>query len=89
MIIMIHREANERSGAFMDHAGQLRDLRTGSVIIERGDVQIAEEEEEIPETEDPSLASGYSFFDSVEVDLLNRRRKGHRNVGKIVPLSEY
>jgi len=88
MVILNHRQANERAGAFMDHSGVLRDVRTGSAIV--GD-DIDEDDEDVLEPEEP-LTSGYSFFDSGEVDLLNQRHKKHRkrqSVGKIIRIAEY
>ena len=32
MIILNYKQANERDGAFMDHSGVLRDVRTGNKI---------------------------------------------------------
>lgn len=32
MILQIHRQANERAGNFVDHAGVLRDAKTGKAI---------------------------------------------------------
>ncbi|KAG8708043.1 hypothetical protein FRC08_000137 [Ceratobasidium sp. 394] len=32
MVLQIHRQANERSEAFVDHSGVLRDSRTGKMI---------------------------------------------------------
>lgn len=42
MIVAQYKAANERDGAFVDHSGALRDLRTGTVLV----APAAEEEEE-------------------------------------------
>ncbi|KAF8523590.1 acyltransferase ChoActase/COT/CPT [Gautieria morchelliformis] len=83
LIIHIYRQANERPPPFMDHAGTLRDAKTGHAIVKHLD-GVAEDElddEDIP---------GYSFFDSGGMDLLNRRRDRRRpSIGKRLQIAEY
>jgi carnitine O-acetyltransferase len=38
----------------------------------------------------PTIAAGYSFFDSGDIELLGRKARAPRyNVGKVIKLSEY
>jgi len=91
MVIGLHRSANERAGPFVDHAGVLRDARTGVPIQNaysddpeewlRGSTQADGDGEEL---------TGYSFFDSGEVDPLRRSRVRDRlTVGKPLAIAEY
>ncbi|KAI0050201.1 acyltransferase ChoActase/COT/CPT [Auriscalpium vulgare] len=84
ILIGLVRAANERPAPFVDHAGTLRDARTGRAI--NGLTSDDEDEEQ-----DTMRASGYSFFDSFDVELLGRARKRttHFNVGKVIPMAEY
>jgi carnitine O-acetyltransferase len=43
MLVQVWKEANEKPEAFMDHAGVLRDARTGEPIV--GDGEVEEEDE--------------------------------------------
>ncbi|KZV79022.1 acyltransferase ChoActase/COT/CPT [Exidia glandulosa HHB12029] len=71
MVLQLHRQANERPRPFVDHAGVLRDARTG-VPISAAYIDTEEEDER-------EADAGYSFFDSGEVDLLKRARtREHR-----------
>jgi len=80
MLIQLHRSANQKAEPFVDHAGILRDSKTGRPI--NGHVS----EEEVDE--DPMM--GYSFFDSASIELAGRRsRIIHGNVGRVLPLSDY
>lgn len=80
MLIQLHREANERPAPFVDHAGVLRDSKTGRPINSHV----------MEVTEDDDGMVGYSFFDSAEVELAGRRKRYQQpNVGKIIPLAEY
>ncbi|CAL1705975.1 unnamed protein product [Somion occarium] len=83
-LIQLHLSANERSEPFVDHAGVLRDAKTGRPI--HGS---PEKERIVFELED--TLPGYSFFDSGDVELLGRRRKApsYYNTGKVIPLAEY
>lgn len=92
MVLQIHRQANERPESFVDHSGMLRDAKTGKVIANlmyqtpaqtpaANMLELAEQEE--------ALTSGYSFFDSVEVQKFNRRRPRPTNIGKVLQISEY
>ncbi|KAF8332392.1 acyltransferase ChoActase/COT/CPT [Cantharellus anzutake] len=69
LVNMIYRQANERSGAFVDHSGNLIDARTGSALVVP--VELPEEGEDdgaaAEEEEEGGLLSGYSFFDSVSI----------------------
>ncbi|CAE7114775.1 unnamed protein product [Rhizoctonia solani] len=90
LILQIHRAANERTGNFVDHSGALRDSKTGKVIAQLN----AQTPAHTPglgalELEDEASTSGYSFFDSVEVQKLARRRPRNTAVGKVLQISEY
>ncbi|KAH8824225.1 acyltransferase ChoActase/COT/CPT [Flagelloscypha sp. PMI_526] len=94
LLIQIHRSANERPAPFVDHAGVLRDSKTGRKIdgyhVREGSVEDEEEEEEVTGEGD---VAGYSFFDTNDVALLGqhqRRVKRNRlSVGKVLQMSEY
>lgn len=78
LLIQLHRAANERPAPFIDHAGVLRDSKTGRPI------------NGYETDEDQITLPGYSFFDTGEVELLGqRRRQPYANVGKVIPLAEY
>ncbi|KAG8700919.1 hypothetical protein FRC09_005660 [Ceratobasidium sp. 395] len=90
MVLQIHRQANERGEAFVDHSGVLRDAKTGKMIANL----TAQTPAEAPdlgasELEEEASTSGYSFFDSVEVEKFKRRRPRHSAVGKVLQISEY
>ncbi|KZV71963.1 acyltransferase ChoActase/COT/CPT [Peniophora sp. CONT] len=83
ILMSLMRAANERAAPFVDHAGILRDSKTGRPI--NGVVE---------QDDDPELIetiSGYSFFDSHDVDLVGRSRgrARHFSVGKAIPMAEY
>jgi carnitine O-acetyltransferase len=61
MLRQIYRKANERPAPWVDHAGNLRDPRTGMKLagIKGANGALSSEEEEEEEI------AGYSFFDSV------------------------
>jgi len=89
MIIQLHRLANERPNTLLDNSPSLlRTQRTGNALISTSD--LSEEEAEL---DGDMLTSGYSFFDSGDVDLLNRNRNRKRTsphaVGKTLKLAEY
>lgn len=86
MVLQLHRQANERPRPFVDHAGVLRDARTG-VPISAAYIDDTEDDEKTAYDQ----LTGYSFFDSGEVDLLKRARvREHRFlVGKPLPIAEY
>lgn len=97
MLIQLHREANERPAPFVDHAGVLRDSKTGRPINGRA---IEASEDDDPMGKFLSVQSmfsyrvrvvvGYSFFDSADVELASRRKRYQQpNIGKIIPLAEY
>ncbi|KAG1720928.1 carnitine acetyl transferase [Suillus lakei] len=83
-LIQLHRSANERPAPFVDHAGILRDSKTGRPINGHGygsDESGSDYEDTMP---------GYSFFDSGDIDLLGRRKRSpYANIGKVLPLSDY
>ena len=100
MLIQLHREANERPAPFVDHAGVLRDSKTGRPI--NGHTTEATEDDDAMSESFYDLrlckgseifrdtTVGYSFFDSAEVELASRRKRYQQpNVGKIIPLAEY
>lgn len=84
ILIQLHRSANERPAPFVDHAGILRDSKTGRPINGHGygsDESGSDYEDTMP---------GYSFFDSGDIDLLGRRKRSpYANIGKVLPLSDY
>jgi len=77
MLIHLHRSANEHSAPFVDHAGVLRDSKTGRPINGHGD------QEEV----DEDTMFGYSFFDSADIEMAGRRKRA--NVGRVLSLAEY
>ncbi|QRW11972.1 carnitine O-acetyltransferase [Ceratobasidium sp. AG-Ba] len=90
MILQIHRQANERNEAFVDHSGVLRDSKTGKAIANlRAQTPAQTPGINALELEEEALTSGYSFFDSVEVEKFKRRRQRHSAVGKVLQISEY
>jgi carnitine O-acetyltransferase len=94
ILIQLHRDANERPEPFVDHAGVLRDSKTGRAI--NGDVDHDAEEESITIGEfldyhisiDNGInlvpgSGGYSFFDSGDVELVPHMRKSpYHHVGE-------
>ena len=98
MLIQLHREANERPAPFVDHAGVLRDSKTGRPINGHA-VEVAEDDDSMGElfpalhlcsaAEQYHVTVGYSFFDSAGVGLVSRGKRYQPNVGKIIPLAEY
>ncbi|KAI0069564.1 CoA-dependent acyltransferase [Panus rudis PR-1116 ss-1] len=87
-LIQLHFSANERPEPFIDHAGILRDSKTGRPI--NGRVSPDKDKNPYEDAIEDTLP-GYSFFDSGDVELLGRRRRApsYYNTGKIIPLSEY
>jgi carnitine O-acetyltransferase len=86
VLVALVRAANERPEPFVDHAGVLRDSKTGRRI--NGSVSDDEEEVDsirassaLPLLEMgwndllPLYTAAYSFFDSYDVELLGRTRK--------------
>ncbi|KZT56722.1 acyltransferase ChoActase/COT/CPT [Calocera cornea HHB12733] len=98
MIIHIYRAANERAGSFVDHSGVLRDARTGEPIS-IGSLSVdthvrgPPDEDKTPGSVTPNddmMTTGYSFFDSGEVDLLARpRKRSAYGVGRSLLMSDY
>ncbi|EPQ51919.1 acyltransferase ChoActase/COT/CPT [Gloeophyllum trabeum ATCC 11539] len=80
LLIQLHLSANERPAPFIDHAGVLRDSKTGRPI----NGQSVESEES------DAIMPGYSFFDSGDIELLGRRKRSpYEHVGRVIPLAEY
>jgi len=80
LLIQLHASANERPAPFVDHAGVLRDSKTGRPLSGHGYECEANEE----------IMPGYSFFDSGDIELLGRRKRSpYEHVGRIIPLAEY
>ncbi|PCH35943.1 acyltransferase ChoActase/COT/CPT [Wolfiporia cocos MD-104 SS10] len=79
MLIEMHLSANPQGEPFVDHSGVLRDSKTGRPISGHG------------KHDDEDTMTGYSFFDSGDVELLGRRKRmpAYYNTGRIIPLAEY
>ncbi|EIW74513.1 carnitine acetyl transferase [Coniophora puteana RWD-64-598 SS2] len=83
VLVQLHRSANERPAPFVDHAGILRDSKTGRPIS--GQNYVSDGEEDYEDT-----MPGYSFFDSGDIELLGGRKKSpYANVGKTLPMSDW
>ncbi|KAH9932526.1 acyltransferase ChoActase/COT/CPT [Fomitopsis serialis] len=82
LLIQQHASANPKPEPFVDHAGILRDSKTGRPI--NGQAHGHGEYDDV-------TMPGYSFFDSGDVELLGRRKRmpSYYNTGKIIPLAEY
>ncbi|KAH7907585.1 carnitine acetyl transferase [Hygrophoropsis aurantiaca] len=84
ILVQLYLSANERPAPFVDHAGILRDSKTGRPI--NGHANASDEEGSDYEDTMP----GYSFFDSGDMELLGgRKRSPYANIGKVLPLSDY
>lgn len=81
VLVALVRAANEQPEPFVDHAGVLRDSKTGRRI----NGSVSDDEEGV------DGIPTYSFFDSYDVELLGRtrKRKDPHTVGKVIPLVEY
>ncbi|KAI0270270.1 acyltransferase ChoActase/COT/CPT [Russula aff. rugulosa BPL654] len=81
VLVALVRAANERPEPFVDHAGVLRDSKTGRRI----NGSMSDDEEDV------DSIPAYSFFDSYDVELLGRTRKRQdpHTIGKVIPLVEY
>ncbi|KAJ3538925.1 hypothetical protein NMY22_g4960 [Coprinellus aureogranulatus] len=83
ILIQLHKAANQGPAPFVDHAGVLRDGKTGRPIHGATSDSSSDEEEVVP-------MPGYGFFDSGEVEKLGRKKKSRfSDVGKVIPLAEY
>ncbi|KAI0338209.1 acyltransferase ChoActase/COT/CPT [Trametopsis cervina] len=84
LLVQLHLSANPRPEPFVDHAGVLRDSRTGRPINGR----ISPEHDAYDDTD---TMPGYSFFDSGDVEVLGRRKRApaYYNTGKVIPMAEY
>ncbi|ORY23803.1 acyltransferase ChoActase/COT/CPT [Naematelia encephala] len=90
MLIGLWKEANERPEAFIDHAGILRDARTGKPIEEGPD-----------EADDTSTAGnnnvgqaeemmgGFGFFDVGAQEVAIQAKRRRPQVGKTLSIAEY
>ncbi|KAG8892297.1 hypothetical protein FRC01_014244 [Tulasnella sp. 417] len=87
MIVALYKAANERTDAFVDHSGALRDVKTGTVLVPPAN----EEEEAEDEVDVDEITGGYSFYDSGEVEsfIAKNRKRERRRVGRILQISEY
>jgi len=84
LLIQLHRSANERPAPFVDHAGVLRDSKTGRAINGYAGNGYSDDWE----AEDLAMP-GYSFFDSGDVELAGpRKRPPYYNVGKVLQMAE-
>jgi carnitine O-acetyltransferase len=88
ILIQLHRSANERPAPFADHAGILRDAKTGQPINGHrywSDKSGSDYEGTMRESISHAqlfisllkhlFLAGYSFFDSGDIDLLRRRKR--------------
>ncbi|KAF8125069.1 acyltransferase ChoActase/COT/CPT [Boletus edulis] len=83
ILVQLYLSANERPAPFVDHSGILRDSKTGRPINGSGSDDGASDGYE-------DTMTGYSFFDSGDVELLGGRKKSpYANIGTVLPLSEY
>lgn len=69
ILIQLHRSTNERPAPFFDHAGILRDSKTGRPISNSHGYGSDESGSDYENT-----MPGHSFFDSGDIDLLGRRK---------------
>lgn len=74
ILIQLHLSANERAEPFVDHAGVLRDSKTGRAI---NGLLVTAEKATMDAYDDyyGDTMPGYSFFDSGDVELLARGRR--------------
>jgi carnitine O-acetyltransferase len=96
VLVALVRAANERPEPFVDHAGVLRDSKTGRRID--GSVPVSDDEEDVDSMrasfsllfvsltcDNLFCTATYSFFDSYDVELLGRsrtKRQDSHTVGK-------
>lgn len=81
LVMHIHRQANERSDAFVDHSGVLIDSKTGVPLVSSIIMEEDEDEEGTVADDLDMYTDGYSFFDSGEVEKLTTKR--HRKRGSV------
>ncbi|KAI6044714.1 carnitine acetyl transferase [Pisolithus marmoratus] len=85
VLIQLYLSANERPAPFVDHSGVLRDSKTGRPIN-----GATNHSEDATDGDLEDTMTGYSFFDSGDIELLGgRKRSAYANIGKVLPLSEY
>ncbi|KIK90875.1 hypothetical protein PAXRUDRAFT_831305 [Paxillus rubicundulus Ve08.2h10] len=83
ILVQHYLSANERPAPFVDHSGILRDSKTGRPINGSDDGDGASDGYD-------DTMTGYSFFDSGDMELLGgRKRSPYANVGKVLCLSDY
>ncbi|KZT04563.1 CoA-dependent acyltransferase [Laetiporus sulphureus 93-53] len=103
MLIQLHLSMNPRPEPFVDHVGVLHDSKMGQPM--KGQVTGYEKYDDgnimrtfvlssrcgVRVADGMSLPAGYPFFDSVDVELLGRRKQmpKYYNTGRIIPLAEY
>ncbi|KAH0826289.1 hypothetical protein J3R83DRAFT_5766 [Lanmaoa asiatica] len=76
ILVHLYLSANERPAPFVDHSGILRDSKTGRAI----NGQSGSDDGASDDYED--TMTGYSFFDSGDVELLGgRKRSPYANIG--------
>ncbi|KAG8214291.1 acyltransferase ChoActase/COT/CPT [Butyriboletus roseoflavus] len=86
ILVHIYLSANEGPAPFVDHSGILRDSKTGRPIHVNG--QSGSDDGTSDGYGD--TMTGYSFFESGDMELLGGRKKSpYANIGKVLPLSEY
>ncbi|TBU24489.1 acyltransferase ChoActase/COT/CPT [Dichomitus squalens] len=88
ILVQLHLSANQRPEPFVDHQGVLRDSKTGRPINghrPNGSVELSNYDD------DDEMMTGYSFFDSGDIELLGRKkdRRTFYKTGKIIPMAEY
>ncbi|KAI0630079.1 acyltransferase ChoActase/COT/CPT [Trametes polyzona] len=93
ILVQLHLSANQRPEPFVDHAGVLRDSKTGRPINGAGHraLAAAEASSAAAYDDEDTMPAGYSFFDSGDVELLGRKktRPSYYNTGKVIPMAEY
>lgn len=101
VVIQLHLSANPRAEPFVDHAGILRDSRTGRPINGRLSPDAGDAYDDTADMMRESLVpvdmqntgadlcvAGYSFFDSGDVEVLGRRKRApaYYNTGMYLPM---
>ncbi|KAF9518299.1 hypothetical protein BS47DRAFT_1371113 [Hydnum rufescens UP504] len=89
LVMHIHRQANERTSAFVDHSGLVIDACSGSgLAINHLD---DDDDTTLGDDDGEPYTLGYSFYDSGEVERVGKRARNDRlsGVGRTLPLAEY
>ncbi|KAI6121053.1 carnitine acetyl transferase [Pisolithus croceorrhizus] len=77
VLVQLYLSANERPAPFVDHSGVLRDSKTGRPIN-----GVTNNSEGMAGGDVEDTMTGYSFFDSGDIELLGgRKRSAHANIG--------